>query len=164
MIRALMVMTLLLATPLTCLAWTGRCVAVLEGDTISVTTWRTGRTGRLDYVAIRLYGVAAPARGQEFAKESRDFLATMVKGRDVEIVPMKPVFPSCPCLVMANGVNVNHEIVKAGMAWWSRRDAPQDQLFQKMEQEAREANRGLWAMPDPVPPWEYRQDMNKRPK
>lgn len=49
--------------------------------------------------------------------------------------------------------NVNHVLVKADMAWWFRKYAPNDTTLEKLENEAREMKRGLWAELNPVAPW-----------
>ena len=41
--------------------------------------------------------------------------------------------------------------------WWYRKYAPGDTVLEGLEAEAREANKGLWADPQPVPPWEWRK-------
>jgi endonuclease YncB( thermonuclease family) len=58
---------------------------------------------------------------------------------------------------MPDGRNLNHEIVKAGFAWWFRGYAPNDEMLKRLEEEARLAKRGLWADKNPIPPWEYRK-------
>jgi len=35
--------------------------------------------------------------------------------------------------------------------------APKDLALEQSEQEAKEAKRGLWSDPDPIPPWLYRR-------
>ena len=39
----------------------------------------------------------------------------------------------------------------------NRKYAPGDTVLEGLEKEAREANRGLWADPVPIPPWVYRK-------
>ncbi len=56
-----------------------------------------------------------------------------------------------------DGRVLNRELVKAGFAWWYRRYAPEDVRLEQLENEAREAGRGLWADPNPVPPWAWRK-------
>jgi hypothetical protein len=47
-------------------------------------------------------------------------------------------------------------LVKAGLAWWYRKYAPADDTLARLEQEAKADRRGLWAQPNPTPPWNWR--------
>ena len=60
-------------------------------------------------------------------------------------------------VILEDGMNVNHTLVKDGWCWWYRKYAPGDMVLEGLETEAREAKRGLWAGPQPVPPWEWRK-------
>ena len=60
-------------------------------------------------------------------------------------------------VLLPDGRSLNKELVKAGFAWWYRRYAPEDETLKQLEAEAMEAKRGLWADPEPVPPWEWRR-------
>ena len=62
----------------------------------------------------------------------------------------------CP----ARWTNVNHALVKDGWCWWYRKYAPGDTELERLEKDAREAKKGLWADPQPVPPWEWRKRSN----
>ncbi len=55
-----------------------------------------------------------------------------------------------------DGRALNRELVTAGFAWWYRRYAPDNEPLKQLEAEARQAKRGLWADPHPVPPWQWR--------
>ena len=59
--------------------------------------------------------------------------------------------------VYVGGVDVNAEMVKQGAAWVYRKYA-QDQALYRLEEQARAAKRGLWALPEAqrMPPWEWR--------
>ncbi len=59
-------------------------------------------------------------------------------------------------VLLPDGRVLNHELVKAGFAWWYRRYAPDDETLAQLEREARGAQRGLWADSHAVPPWEWR--------
>jgi endonuclease YncB( thermonuclease family) len=52
--------------------------------------------------------------------------------------------------------NLNVVLVSAGLAWWYERYAPEDEILKDIQKNARLAKRGLWADPDPIPPWEWR--------
>ncbi len=60
-------------------------------------------------------------------------------------------------VLLRDGRSLNREQVRAGFAWWYRRYAPDDEILKQLEQEARDAQRGLWADPHAVPPWEWRR-------
>jgi endonuclease YncB( thermonuclease family) len=64
--------------------------------------------------------------------------------------------------VLLNDEDMNLEQVRAGMAWhykkYRKEQTPSDrELYSQAEIEAREAGRGLWHDPAPVPPWEHRK-------
>ena len=60
-------------------------------------------------------------------------------------------------VILSDGTNINHELVKEGSCWWYRKYAPGDTVLEGLEKEAREAKKGLWADLYPVPPWEWRK-------
>jgi len=49
------------------------------------------------------------------------------------------------------------EVGRAGLAWRYRKYAPDIGTLAQLEAEARDAKRGLWSQPNPVPPWEWRK-------
>jgi endonuclease YncB( thermonuclease family) len=52
---------------------------------------------------------------------------------------------------------INQEMVGDGFAWrYVRYDMAGE--FTDTDREARERRRGLWADPDPAPPWQYRRE------
>jgi endonuclease YncB( thermonuclease family) len=58
--------------------------------------------------------------------------------------------------VKCNGIDVNSEQVKRGLAWVY--EDTKDTRLQKLQAEARAAGRGLWESDSPlspVPPWEW---------
>lgn len=60
-------------------------------------------------------------------------------------------------VILPDGRNLNQELVRAGLAWWYQRYARGATVLAALEQEARDAKRGLWSDPRPVPPWEWRK-------
>ena len=60
-------------------------------------------------------------------------------------------------VLLPDGTNVNHILVKNGWCWWYRKYAPGDTVLERFEKEAREAKKGLWVDPAPIPPWIYRK-------
>jgi len=60
-------------------------------------------------------------------------------------------------VLLTDGTNVNYQLVKDSWCWWYRKYAPGNTELERLEAEAREAKIGLWADPQPVPPWEWRK-------
>ena len=60
-------------------------------------------------------------------------------------------------VILPDGINLNQELVKQGWCWWYRKYAPGDTVLEGLEKEARKARKGLWADPQPGPPWEWRK-------
>lgn len=45
-------------------------------------------------------------------------------------------------MLLPDGTNVNHTLVKEGWCWWYRKYAPGDTVLEGLEKEAREAKKG----------------------
>jgi endonuclease YncB( thermonuclease family) len=129
---------------------TGQVVSVLDSDTLDVL--RNGQAER-----IRLNGVDCPEKGQPYGKRAKRFLSDLVGGKTVGIQSFghDRHRRTIANVLLADGTNVNRELVKAGLAWWYRKYS-KDESLGALEAEAREAKRGLWAEPNPIPPWVYR--------
>jgi endonuclease YncB( thermonuclease family) len=60
-------------------------------------------------------------------------------------------------IVFSGETNVNQHLVREGWCWWFQKYAPKDTAMAHLEQQAKQEKRGLWADPNPVPPWLYRR-------
>ena len=140
------------------LAFSGKVVSIADGDTITVL-----REGK-QQVKIRLHGIDCPEQGQAFSKKAKQFTSKMVFGKFVEVEPVDiDRYNRLVALVTVFKRLVNEELVNAGFAWvYTRRcDRPICERWKVLENEAREARRGLWADPNPIPPWEFRRQERK---
>ena len=52
--------------------------------------------------------------------------------------------------------SINRRMVEEDWAWWFRKYAPRDEELMLAEQAARNTKRGLWADPNPLAPWEWK--------
>ena len=144
----------------------GRVVAVTDGDTIKVLD--TNSTLH----KVRLVGIDAPEKSQAFGGASRRKLESMVAGQQVIVRSVKYdkygrilgsvwVQPR-DCATCGKTLYVNHAQILAGMAWWYRYYADEQSeedrgRFESAEREAIARKWGLWADPNPVPPWVWRR-------
>ena len=136
--------------------FSGEVVGVLEGSAIEVV--RLGKTQR-----IHLHGLDCPERGQPYGDDVKPAISALVFAMQVMVEPHgKDKHGRIMAdVLLADGTNVNHALVKDGRCWWSRKFAPGDAELERLELEAREAKRGLWEDPEPIPPWEFRKTMRK---
>ena len=102
----------LTAAPLLAQAtYTGRVVAVHDGDTVTVAT----ATGR---IKVRLAGIDSPEVGQKWASQARDFTASLVLNRTVVVESSgSDQYGRVLGDVRVNGVDVNEAVVRQGLAW-----------------------------------------------
>ena len=138
--------------PIPAFGITGRVVRVADGDTVSVLD------GSNTQHKIRLHGIDTPERNQRHGKKSWDALSDMVSGRNVGVVVLgRDSYGRSNGTVYLGERNINLAMVAAGHAWWYRYYAPDDRLLEAAEGKARAAKLGLWAEPDPMPPWDWRR-------
>jgi micrococcal nuclease len=129
----------------------GQVVEVSDGDTITVLDAHNKKT------YVRLAQIDAPEKFQEFGSASRDTLASLVFGRPVTVqIQAINRYGRTLGKVWVDGMNVNLEQLRRGMAWVYRPYA-QDQAYFAAEESARAARVGLWSRRNPIPPWEFRQ-------
>jgi endonuclease YncB( thermonuclease family) len=141
----------LLAWPVSAEEFTGRVVAITDGDTIKVL-----RNGHAEIV--RLRGIDAPEKTQAYGERAKRYLSGLVFGRTVTVqaVQRDRHGRTLAGVLLPDGRDVNQELVRAGYAWWFPRYSP-DYRLARLEAEARESRRGLWADRHPLPPWEHRR-------
>jgi len=132
--------------------FSGPVVSVLDGDTLEVL--HNQRPER-----IRLSGIDCPEKGQAFGQKAKHAASALAFGKDANIQTHghDKYKRTLGDVLLPDGMNLNQELVKQGFCWWYRKYAPGDTVLEGLETEAREARKGLWADPQPVPPWVYRK-------
>ena len=135
----------------------GKVVAITDGDTIKV-------LDDLDkgVLKIRLNKIDAPEKKQAFGQKSKQYLSNLVFGKQV-IIRFKEIdrYGRILGLIYINGVEVNLQMVKAGMAWhYSYYD--KTPAYIEAEKKARASKVGLWIDPEPISPYEFRKSRKSR--
>lgn len=136
------------ATALLCLV-----VAITDGDTIKA---RCGQPGAYEQVTIRLAEIDAPEKKQPYGQRSKEALSALCFQQQAVIKPTTTDrYGRTIARIECRGKDANAELVRIGMAWAYTKYLT-DQGIKRLELEARAAHVGLWADPDPIPPWEWR--------
>lgn len=131
----------------------GQVVSVLDGGTIEVV--RNGKAQR-----VRLNGIACPKGGQPYSEQAKQATSDLGFSMDVtlQILGKDKHGRVVADVLLPDERNLSQTLVQQGWCWWDRKQAPGDTQLEALEKEAREAQRGLWADQDPVPPWEWRKN------
>jgi endonuclease YncB( thermonuclease family) len=135
----------------------GRVIGIADGDTITVLD-----AAKTQY-RIRLQGIDAPESSQAFGSRSKQHLSDLVFDKEVSVEwEKRDRYGRILGKVLVGGRDACLAQVQTGMAWhykyYQDEQSPEDRrLYARAEQEARVARRGLWADPDPVPPWDFRR-------
>lgn len=131
----------------------GRVVDVTNGDTLTILD--ESHTQH----KIHLAAIVAPDLAQPFGREAKDMLSRLCNGQLAYInVVCKDKHGRPVGEVDCAGTNANEEMIRSGYAWVNREYAMGHGHLYPMEEEmARAEKRGLWADPNPVPPWEWRK-------
>ena len=132
--------------------FSGSVVSVLDGDTIEVLHNQHPER-------IRFYGIDCPEKGQAYGNKAKQATSALVFGKEVTLQTHgKDKYKrTLADVLLPDGTNVNQQLVKDGWCWWYRKYSPGNTVLEGFEQEARKARIGLWADPQPVPPWEWRK-------
>ena len=121
---------------------------------------------------VRLYGIEPPEQprgakgpqpetpGQPYGAEALGYVRDLITGKLVRLETFgKDRQGRSLAVVWLGDVNVNLTMVKEGLAWVSPTvgDARVRAELEVAEQQAQKAKYGLWSLPNPEPPWEYRK-------
>lgn len=137
---------LAIASPL--FALSGKVVSIHDGDTITILQGK-------QQIKVRLFGIDAPEKKQDYGQKSKQFLASLIAGQVVEVEPKgKDRYKRMLGIIHYKGQDINAQMVLNGYAWayvkYSR-------IYVNQERLARENKRGLWQSSNPTPPWEWRK-------
>ena len=134
-----------------------RVTGIKDGDTIEAINDSSKTT-----ITIRLAHVDCPERSQAFGRRARQFTSDFCFGKNITLLQADiDRYGRRVCEVYVEGIPAqgreNLALVKAGLAWHFKRYS-KDETYAKAENEARAARIGLWADPNPTPPWEFRKN------
>lgn len=129
----------------------GRVISVSDGDTITV-------KAKGKKIKIRLYGVDAPEKKQDYGKEAKNYTTLMLYNNFVEIkaISSDKYNRVIADVILEDGRSFNKEIVKNGWAWWYSYYAPSNKELKALEFNARNKKLGLWKGDKPEQPWKFR--------
>ena len=124
---------------------------IYDGDTFTFYS----STGK---IKVRLYGIDAPEKAQEYGEQSTTELKNLIQGKSLTIlVDSYDQYGRAIGQVYVGNTSVNQAMIERGAAWWYQYYAPNNKAFQRAFENAQAQKIGLWAYPNPQNPYEYRK-------
>lgn len=129
-------------------------------------------------IEVRLLGVELPEppragsagttiEGQPFGPQAAAYIRELILERQVQLDNYgKDRAGRLLSVVWLGEINVNLTLVKEGLAWLDPGLTVTNvrAALEVAERQARVGKYGLWALPDPEPPWEYRKRYKLAPQ
>jgi endonuclease YncB( thermonuclease family) len=140
----------------------GLIVAVSDGDTATLLTHDKQQ------LKIRLVGIDAPEKKQAYGTKAREHLASRIFKQEVEVeLRTKDRYGRYLGVIYKGGIDVNQGMVQDGYAWFYKHYAKEQPKAEALryanaEESAKQLRKGLWADPNPVPPWDFRKEAKEQ--
>lgn len=133
-----------------------KVIKIIDGDTYDILLPDTTQA------RIRMLGIDAPEKGQDFSKRSTQYLKSLIAGQFVTLtdISMEEYGRYLAFTHLADGREAGEEMLKAGYAWHFKK-YNQDKKLAAMEDTAKANQVGLWADNYPLEPWIWRHMRKK---
>jgi endonuclease YncB( thermonuclease family) len=131
-------------------------IRIIDGDTTKIMingiTWD-----------LRIWGIDAPEKDQQYWYEAQDNLARLLEGKSIDLVVRNTdrYGRIVGSIYVEETVDIGLCQILMGSAWWERGYC-RDIEYGEAEATARREKKGLWALPGIVPPWEFRKKKTGR--
>lgn len=129
----------------------GKAVKIIDGDTFDLLVGTTLHR-------IRMAGIDAPEKKQDFSSASKQLLAQLCNGQllTVVVTDVDRNKRKIAQLYDAQKKWINKELVLQGMAWHFKQYSSNRELA-NAELQARKKRVGLWSVKNPIAPWDWRK-------
>ncbi|MFS8000361.1 putative staphylococcal nuclease (SNase-like), SNase-like, superfamily [Helianthus anomalus] len=118
---------------------------------------KDGLLGWTRNYSIRLRGIDSPEMKQDYGDTARDELANLIANKCLTVhVYYIDKFKRCVADVYCNNNLVQKTLLEKGAAWHYKLYDSREELV-KCELLAKKNKVGLWAYPNPMPPWEWKR-------
>lgn len=157
--RILFSILIMLPLLLSAQALKGKAVSIADGDTFTLLV-----NGN-EQVKIRIDGIDASEKKQDFGNRAKEYLSGMIWGKEliVKISKKDKWRRSIGKVSTLEIQDVGLEMIKAGLAW-QYRDYNKDESYAEAERLARENKKGLWIYKNPIRPQDFRKDHRNKNK
>ena len=116
----------------------------------------------LPSIRVRIAWIDAPEKGQPYADAARGALRDLIGNRLLKLVYVDTdIHGRRVAQVWADGQDVGLRLIEDGAAWYYRHYGAKVSIWRRWryggaERRARFAKKGLWALPRPQSPWDFK--------
>ncbi|WP_270976110.1 thermonuclease family protein [Campylobacter helveticus] len=134
---------------------TGKVFKVMDGDTIELLTKASKEENpSAKRVKIRLFGIDAPEKKQEFGIQAKNYLSNLIFNEEVKIiVENQDKYGRLVGTIYFNNKDINKEMVKNGYAWAYEEYSTK---YLAQQADAQMFKLGLWKSGRAIKPSEFR--------
>lgn len=130
--------------------FSARVVGVIDGDTVEVLRGQ-------ETIRVRLEGIDAPEPGEPYSTKAKERTGALVFGKQVTIVPKeRDRYGRLVARVLVGETDASVDLVERGLAWHYAVYFD-DPVLAAGERTAKSERLGLWSLPNPAPPWEFKR-------
>ena len=133
----------------------GKVISVQDGDSITLLIDNQVQ------LKVRLEGIDCPERNQDFGTKAKQFTADLAFSKNVIVqkTGVDRYGRTLGYVILPDSAILNEELLKAGLAWHFVKYNSSTKLSQ-LESAAKSQKIGLWQMPYPIAPWDFRKNKN----
>lgn len=133
----------------------GKVIGISDGDSFEILSEMNRK------YKVRLLDVDCPEKGQAFGERAKEYTSAMIFQKSVIVKFSKNDRYNriLGDVYLQDSTHLNSEIVKAGYAWRYKHSTSKKLL--QLQEEARQARKGLWQDENPVAPWDFRKNKQK---
>lgn len=139
-----------------------KVIKVSDGDTISVKKLKNNVLDG-DLIKVRLYGVDAPEKDQDFGYESKKALMNYVSNKTIEIdIKSKDRYGRSVGILYVDGRNINEELLRDGYVWYYEQYDKNNERSRLLQENAMKNKLGLFSKKGYIEPWKFRKAKKKK--
>ena len=139
-----------------------KVIKVSDGDTISVKKLKNNVLDG-DLIKVRLYGIDAPEKDQDFGYESKKALMNYVSNKTIEIdIKSKDRYGRSVGILYVDGRNINEELLRDGYVWYYEQYDKNNERSRLLQENAMKNKLGLFSKKGYVEPWKFRKAKKKK--
>ncbi len=110
-------------------------------------------------LSVRFAHIDCPEKSQDFGNRAKQFVAQKSFGKYVTLQHHNQYDRNGRLIaevILEDGMNLNKELVKNGLAWHFKKYSTSKE-YAALEMKAQKQKIGLWSMPHPIAPWDWRK-------